>query len=128
MRALLLISVIYVLTLVILLAIHSFIGAKLLFTSLERALRLWKSVWLNLNQIATLFERDKSVISRHLGNMSREGELEPDSVLIIASTLTSVQPGLNDQFLEMRGNCLSYSYNPFYISHRMYFNASPAIC
>ena len=28
-----------------------------------------ESIWLNLNQIATLFERDKSVISRHLHNI-----------------------------------------------------------
>jgi hypothetical protein len=28
-----------------------------------------ESLWLNLQQIATLFDRDKSVISRHLGNI-----------------------------------------------------------
>jgi len=27
------------------------------------------TVWLNLNQMAELFERDKSVISRHLSNI-----------------------------------------------------------
>ena len=31
--------------------------------------------WLNLNQISSLFEKDKSVISRHLRNIYREGEL-----------------------------------------------------
>ena len=33
------------------------------------------TVWLSLNQIALLFDRDKSVISRHLRNIYREGEL-----------------------------------------------------
>ncbi len=30
-----------------------------------------ETVWLNLNQIVELFERDKSVISRHISNSSR---------------------------------------------------------
>lgn len=33
------------------------------------------TVWLTLNQMAQLFNRDKSVISRHLANVFREGEL-----------------------------------------------------
>lgn len=35
-----------------------------------------ETFWLSLNQIAQLFERDKSVISRHLRNIFQEGELE----------------------------------------------------
>lgn len=35
-----------------------------------------ETFWLSLNQIADLFERDKSVISRHLKNIFREGELD----------------------------------------------------
>src|SRR2546421_13044296 len=34
------------------------------------------TVWLSLDQIADLFERDKSGISRHLRNIYRSGELE----------------------------------------------------
>ncbi len=34
-----------------------------------------ENVWLSLNQISKLFERDKSVISRHLNNICKEGEL-----------------------------------------------------
>lgn len=34
------------------------------------------TLWLTLNQLAELFERDKSVISRHLRNIYDEGELE----------------------------------------------------
>lgn len=35
-----------------------------------------ESVWLTLNQIADLFGRDKSVISRHLRNIYKEAELD----------------------------------------------------
>ncbi len=31
-----------------------------------------ETFWLSLNQISTLFERDKSVISRHLTNISKK--------------------------------------------------------
>lgn len=34
-----------------------------------------ETVWLNLNQIALLFGRDKSLISRHLKNIFAEEEL-----------------------------------------------------
>lgn len=40
-----------------------------------------ESVWLNINQIALLFDRDKSVISRHLSNIYKEGELDRDSTV-----------------------------------------------
>jgi len=35
-----------------------------------------ETVWLNLNQMASLFGRDKSVISRHLSNVYRDRELD----------------------------------------------------
>ncbi|MBK5213675.1 MAG: virulence RhuM family protein [Flavobacteriaceae bacterium] len=35
-----------------------------------------ETVWLSLNQISDLFDKDKSVISRHLNNIFKEGELE----------------------------------------------------
>lgn len=38
-------------------------------------------VWLSLNQIAELFERDKSVISRHVRAVAADGELPLDSVV-----------------------------------------------
>ncbi len=34
-----------------------------------------ETLWLNLNQIAALFEKDKSVISRHIRNIFKLGEL-----------------------------------------------------
>ncbi len=39
------------------------------------------SVWLSLEQIASLFERDKSVISRHIKNIFSTDELQRDSVV-----------------------------------------------
>ena len=35
-----------------------------------------ETIWLSLNQLADLFGRDKSVISRHLRNVYKEGELD----------------------------------------------------
>jgi prophage maintenance system killer protein len=45
-----------------------------------------ETLWLNLNQIAAVFERDKSVISRHLSNVFREGELDQGSVVAFFAT------------------------------------------
>jgi death-on-curing family protein len=47
--------------------------------------------WLNLNQIANLFEKDKSVISRHLKNVFTSNELIKDSV--VAKNATTAQDG-----------------------------------
>lgn len=47
------------------------------------------SVWLNLNQMAELFERDKSVISKHLANVFRESELDRSSVVAKNATTGS---------------------------------------
>ncbi len=40
-----------------------------------------ETVWLTQSQLVELFERDKSVISRHINNIFREGELERESVV-----------------------------------------------
>jgi len=45
-----------------------------------------ETVWLSLNQIAELFQRDKSVISRHIRNIFKEGELRPESVVAYFAT------------------------------------------
>ena len=39
------------------------------------------TVWLSMGQMASLFDRDKSVISRHISNIFGEGELERGSVV-----------------------------------------------
>ncbi|MFC1523828.1 virulence RhuM family protein [Thermodesulfobacteriota bacterium] len=50
-----------------------------------------ETVWLTLNQIAGLFDRDKSVVSRHLRNIFQSGELSKDSV--VAKNATTVADG-----------------------------------
>ncbi len=40
-----------------------------------------ESVWLTLDQMALLFERDKSTISRHIKNIFQEGELKREAVV-----------------------------------------------
>jgi prophage maintenance system killer protein len=50
-----------------------------------------ETLWLNLNQIAKLFERDKSVISRHLRNIYKTGEL--DRAATVASFATVQNEG-----------------------------------
>jgi DNA ligase (NAD+) len=48
-----------------------------------------ETVWLSLTQMAVLFERDKSVISRHLNNIFREGELDREAVIAKNATTAS---------------------------------------
>ncbi len=38
------------------------------------------TVWLSIDQMAELFQRDKSVIGKHVRNIFKEGELEKESV------------------------------------------------
>ncbi|MHB1178689.1 MAG: RhuM family protein [Daejeonella sp.] len=47
------------------------------------------TIWLSLNQLATLFERDKSVIAKHLRNIFKEGELDRNSVVAKNATTAS---------------------------------------
>jgi hypothetical protein len=50
-----------------------------------------ESVWLSLNQMADLFQRDKSVISRHISNVFDEGELVRNRV--VANFATTAADG-----------------------------------
>jgi len=61
-------------------------GEFLLYTTEDGQFRLevrltGDTVWLSLGQMAELFQRDKSVISRHIKNVFEEGELRADSVV-----------------------------------------------
>jgi hypothetical protein len=49
------------------------------------------TVWLSLSQMAELFGRDKSVVSRHLRNVFLSGELEREAV--VAKTATTAVDG-----------------------------------
>lgn len=47
------------------------------------------TVWLSLDQISTLFEKDKSTVSRHIRNIFSDGELEENAVIAkFATTAT----------------------------------------
>ncbi len=46
-----------------------------------------ETIWLNLNQIAELFEKDKSVISRHIKNIFRSGELQREATVAKIATV-----------------------------------------
>ena len=54
-----------------------------------------ETVWLSLDQIAELFQRDKSTISRHIKNVFEEGELQRNSV--VANFATTAVDGKNYQ-------------------------------
>ena len=45
------------------------------------------TVWLSLGQMSTLFERDKSVISRHIRNIYAEGELQKEATVAKNATV-----------------------------------------
>lgn len=40
-----------------------------------------ETLWLSLDQVAELFQRNKSTISRHIKNIFEEGELDTKSVI-----------------------------------------------
>jgi prophage maintenance system killer protein len=46
-----------------------------------------ETVWLTLNQMCNLFDRDKSVVSRHIRNIYNEGELELNSTVAKNATV-----------------------------------------
>lgn len=52
-----------------------------------------ETVWLSIDQMAELFGRDKSTISRHIKNVFEEGELTQDSV--VANFATTAADGKN---------------------------------
>jgi prophage maintenance system killer protein len=49
------------------------------------------TVWLNLNQLTELFQRDKSVISRHIKSIFKEKEL--DKISVVAKNATTASDG-----------------------------------
>ena len=46
-----------------------------------------ETVWLSLDQMAELFQRNKSTISRHIKNVFEEGELQPDATVAFFATV-----------------------------------------
>ncbi len=50
-----------------------------------------ETVWLTLNQLSNLFDRDKSVVSRHIRNIFKENEL--NRVSVVAKNATTAADG-----------------------------------
>ena len=50
-----------------------------------------ETVWFNLEQMAELFQRNKSTISRHIKNVFEDGEL--DREVVVAKFATTTQHG-----------------------------------
>ena len=46
-----------------------------------------ETAWLSLDQMAMLFERDKSTIPRHIRNVFEEGELRPEATVAKFATV-----------------------------------------
>ena len=66
-------------------------GEFILFQSEDGSTRIevrfaGETVWLSINQIAELFQRDKAVISRHISNLFEEVELQRESVVAVFAT------------------------------------------
>ena len=53
------------------------------------------TVWLSIDQMAELFQRDKSTIARHIKNIFAEGELERDSVVAKFATTANLSNSLS---------------------------------
>lgn len=56
-----------------------------------------ETVWLSKEQIAKLFDRDRTVISRHIKNIYKEGELDPKSTC--AKNAHMGHPGQEQQYI-----------------------------
>lgn len=59
------------------------------------------TVWLSIDQMAELFQRDKSTISRHIKNIFAEGELKREAVVANFATTESLcySPSVNIFFM-----------------------------
>ena len=51
-----------------------------------------ETVWLTQQQMADLFQKDQSVIARHISNIFREGELEKSNMQILHNTMFKYRP------------------------------------
>jgi len=60
-----------------------------------------ETVWLNLNQVAHLFQRDKSVIAKHLKKVFKLNELEKDSVVAFFATTGSDGKTYNVEYFNL---------------------------
>ena len=60
-----------------------------------------ESVWLTADQMAELFQRNKSTISRHIKNILECGELAADSVVAFFATTATDNKVYNVQYFNL---------------------------
>jgi hypothetical protein len=60
------------------------------------------TVWLNQKQITLLFDRDRTVINKHINNVFREGELDKNSVCAFFAHTAKDRKTYETQFLQLR--------------------------
>lgn len=51
-----------------------------------------ETVWLTQQQMADLFQKDQSVIARHISNIFKEGELDKSNMQILHNTISKYRP------------------------------------
>lgn len=60
-----------------------------------------ESVWLNLQQMTDLFQRDKSVIAKHIKNIYKEAELSQNSVVAFFATTAADGKTYNVEYFNL---------------------------
>jgi hypothetical protein len=60
-----------------------------------------ETIWLSLNQLTALFERDKSVISRNLRNIFKQNELQRESVVAFIATTAAEGKTYNVEYFNL---------------------------
>ena len=62
-----------------------------------------ETVWLSLNQISELFQRDKSVIAKHIKNIFKNEELDRNSVVAFFATTAADGKTYNVEHFNLDG-------------------------
>lgn len=66
-----------------------------------------ETVWLSQEQMIDLFQRDRSVISRHIANAFKEGEVDKENCLHILQTNAKGRAGRGEEeewYSDVNGN------------------------
>ena len=73
------------------------------------------TVWLSIDQMAELFQRDKSTISRHIKNVFSEGELQRESVVANFATTAHLKKYFTGKFWEFMLRALTMTQKQKYL-------------
>ena len=64
-----------------------------------------ETVWLTLDQMAMLFERDKPTVSRHIKNVFDEGELDEAATVAKFATVQTEGTRKVERQIDYQGRC-----------------------